>query len=249
MARSNQVSLIVRESSPTAVTRVYSNKFNHAHRTLHSHSLSPKNVLARRDWIGEGGTMSAERGTPCSAVKDIPQTTARLPLLRADERAPGSARGHHPPPGDSPRAASSSSSSLLREVMDRLFVEVEREYGETGRLSDDLMSALQSVFHQPLLQAFDLIDRSAVTRFTCPSGREMYRVQGTSGRSYTCLPSSDFCSCPSFVYSVLVRADTSFCKHALAVRLARAMARCEQLRVTDEEMAELLSSDEVAAPT
>ena len=41
---------------------------------------------------------------------------------------------------------------------------------------------------------------------------------------YNCFTSSNYCSCPSYVYTVLVREDALLCKHALAVQLARAMA-------------------------
>ena len=113
----------------------------------------------------------------------------------------------------------------LQTIAEQLLLEVRREREESGKgcLSDDLMSALQFVFHQPLLQALDLLDRNSVSRFVCPAKRELYRVQGSAGRTYTCLVSSNYCSCPSFVYTVLVKEDSLMCKHMLAVQLARAM--------------------------
>ena len=133
----------------------------------------------------------------------------------------------------------------LQTVADQLLLEVRREREERGErcLSDDLMSALQFVFHQPLLQAFDLLDRNSVSRFVCPARRELYRVQGSTGRTYTCLVSSNYCSCPSFVYTVLVKEDSLMCKHMLAVQLARAMDACQVVSISNEEFADLLSSD------
>ena len=133
----------------------------------------------------------------------------------------------------------------LQAVAEQLMLEVRREREEKGerQLSNDLMSALQFIFQQPLLSAFDLIDRNAVSRFVCPAKRELYRVQGSGGRVYTCFVSSNYCSCPSFVYTVLVKEDSLMCKHMLAVQLARAMDACHEVSVSDEEFAELLSSD------
>ena len=86
---------------------------------------------------------------------------------------------------------------------------------------------------------------------------------------YNCFTSSNYCSCPSYVYTVLVREDALLCKHALAVQLARAMAAgrrelerrrtagsegeeegvrskdgpvVEEVYVTDEELGDLLVS-------
>ena len=131
----------------------------------------------------------------------------------------------------------------LQSIADQLLLEVKREQQETGHISDDLMSALQSVFQQPLIQAFDLIDRDAITHFVCPSGRELYRVQGSSSqRVYTCLVSSNYCSCPSFVYTVLVKEDSLMCKHMLAVQLARAMGCSQEVTVSNEDFVEMLAS-------
>jgi len=133
----------------------------------------------------------------------------------------------------------------LQTIAEQLLLEVRREREESGKgcLSDDLMSALQFVFHQPLLQALDLLDRNSVSRFVCPAKRELYRVQGSAGRTYTCLVSSNYCSCPSFVYTVLVKEDSLMCKHMLAVQLARAMDAYQEVSVSDKEFADLLSSD------
>ena len=131
----------------------------------------------------------------------------------------------------SPTAALAASSStaqpsapLLQSTAKQLLLEVKRETEESGRISDDLMSALHFVFQQPLLPALDLVDQGAIDHCSCPSGRELYRVKGSGGRVYTCLTTSNYCSCPSFVYTVLVREDALLCKHMLAVQLARAIA-------------------------
>lgn len=153
----------------------------------------------------------------------------------------------------------SSTGSVLESTAQQLFLEVKREAEELGEISEDLMSALLFVFQAPLHQALDLLDRGAVTRYSCPAGRELFRVRGSGGRSYTCLTSSNYCSCPSFVYSVLVKEDSLLCKHMLAVQLGRAIGqgkrggtgetggaksgglpRVDEVCVSDEDFAGLL---------
>ena len=122
------------------------------------------------------------------------------------------------------RSSEGTCGSILQSTADQLLLEVKREAKESGRISDDLLSALLFLFQASLHQALDLLDRGAVTRYYCSAGRELYRVRGSGGRFYTCLTSSDYCSCPSFVYTVLVKRDSLLCKHLLAVQLGRAMA-------------------------
>ena len=139
--------------------------------------------------------------------------------------------------------------SILQSTAGQLLVEVKREAEESGRISEDLLSALLFVFQAPLHQALDLLDRGCVTRYHCPAGRELYRVRGSGGRFYTCLTSSDYCSCPSFVYTVLVKRDSLLCKHLLAVRLGAAMAagkREDEMKGESERKTNFLPSvDEV----
>ena len=159
-----------------------------------------------------------------------------------------------------PRSSAELCEPILQSTTEQLLLEVKRETEESGRISEDLMSALLFVFQTPLHQAFDLLDQRAVTRYSCPAGRELYRVRGSGGRVYTCLTSSNYCSCPSFVYTVLVKEDSLLCKHMLAVQLSRAIAAgkrggegiraadgmgsaaMEELSVTNEEFGRLLLS-------
>lgn len=168
------------------------------------------------------------------------------------------------PAGDGSIHERSSSTRLcepiLQSTAEQLFLEVKREAEEAGKISEDLMSALLFVFQTPLHQAFDLLDQGSVSRYFCPTGRELYRVKGSGGRTYTCLTSSNYCSCPSFVYTVLVKEDTLLCKHMLAVQLARAIGAgkkamsqketremsglpvIEEFCVSDDEFSKLLIS-------
>ena len=138
-------------------------------------------------------------------------------------------------------AADATPEVTLHRVTEQLFAEVRREKEETGGLSDDLLSALHFVFRQPLLHALDLLDRGAVAHVTCPSGRELYQVKGSNG-VHTCLPRVGYCSCLSFVYTVLLREQDMMCKHLLAVQLGQMIGSSPTSHVTDEQFAELLSS-------
>ncbi len=146
-------------------------------------------------------------------------------------------------PGGDHRSRAGDPGGLLQPMAEPLLLEVRRETQENGHISDDLMAALHFLFHQTLPQALDLVDRKHVSHCVCPSGRELYRVQGSGQRTYTCLVSSNYCSCPSFVYTVLVREDSLMCKHMLAMQLAQAMAAAQEVAVSDEEFAELLGSN------
>ena len=139
-----------------------------------------------------------------------------------------------------------SPSSVLHSTVEQLLLEVKRETQnqDNPSLSDNLLSALNAVFQQPLLYALDLVDKDHVTRYACPPGRELFQVQASTGkRLYTCLLSSNYCSCPSFVYSVVLKEDSLMCKHVLAVQLARAMGRVKTTEISSEEFAELLARD------
>lgn len=127
---------------------------------------------------------------------------------------------------------------LLKEVVQALLGQ-----GKAGALSDDSLLALHAVFQQNLVPALDLVERGAVTKYVCSSGRQLYLVVGSTGNQYVCFGSSSYCSCPSFVYSVLARGSALLCKHQLAVQLARATHQCKQVEVSGEEWASLVAMD------
>ncbi|XP_022787573.1 zinc finger SWIM domain-containing protein 7-like isoform X2 [Stylophora pistillata] len=63
----------------------------------------------------------------------------------------------------------------LRHVVDQLFSEARLAKEKHGHLTDEVLSALHFVFHQPLLDALDLIDRKNITKLPTPSGRVLYQ--------------------------------------------------------------------------
>ncbi|XP_061197028.1 zinc finger SWIM domain-containing protein 7-like [Saccostrea echinata] len=130
----------------------------------------------------------------------------------------------------------------INEVAEQLLSEVNTVYSKTGKLSDELLSALNFVFQAPLLPALDIIDHRNVTTISCPSGRKVYQVLGTSGTPYICLLSSTYCSCPAYRYSVLLKDDHIMCKHVLAIKLAEAMNLSKSQQVSDQEMTNLIKN-------
>ncbi|XP_011830682.1 PREDICTED: zinc finger SWIM domain-containing protein 7 [Mandrillus leucophaeus] len=69
---------------------------------------------------------------------------------------------------------------------------------------------------------------------------EIPKVLGSSGKTYTCLASCHYCSCPAFAFSVLRKSDSILCKHLLAVYLSQVMRTCQQLSVSDKQLTDIL---------
>jgi len=134
----------------------------------------------------------------------------------------------------------------LRHVADQLFSEVRLAKEQHGRLTDEILSALHFVFHQPLLHALDLIDQKNVIKLTTPSGRSLYQVVGSSNQVYNCLITGEFCTCPSYTFTVLVKMESLMCKHLLAVHLAEALGECRNRDISDEDFVAYMCYDSVS---
>ncbi|XP_052798246.1 zinc finger SWIM domain-containing protein 7-like [Mya arenaria] len=130
--------------------------------------------------------------------------------------------------------------AVVEAVVDELLEEVGRTYKDNGKIPDEVLSALNNVFQSSLLPALELVDSHNVTKVTCPAGRALYQVIGSSGTPYTCFLSSRYCSCPSYQFSCLKKGDHLMCKHVLAVRLCEAMGGVRELDVTNQEITNML---------
>ncbi|MXQ89452.1 hypothetical protein E5288_WYG000870 [Bos mutus] len=119
---------------------------------------------------------------------------------------------------------------------ERVLVELRHRH-----LNDHRIHRLKFVFGSSAVQALDLVDRRSVTLISSPSGRRVYQVLGSSGRTYTCLASCHYCSCPAFAFSVLRKGDSLLCKHLLAVYLSQITRTCQQLSVSDKQLTDILS--------
>ncbi|XP_076106156.1 zinc finger SWIM domain-containing protein 7-like isoform X2 [Mytilus galloprovincialis] len=133
---------------------------------------------------------------------------------------------------------------VIKSVGEELWKEVENSYTDSGKITDEILSALSFVYQSSLLPALDLVDHRNVSHMTSPSGRSIYQVIGSSGTPYTCFTTSFYCSCPAFRYSVLMKDDHLMCKHVLAIKLSEAMKLTKALAITDDEMATLLKTIE-----
>lgn len=132
------------------------------------------------------------------------------------------------------------SAATLPAVVEELLSEMEAAVRESARIPDEHLLSLKFVFGSSAIQALDLVDRQSITLISSPSGRRVYQVLGSSGKTYTCLASCHYCSCPAFAFSVLQKSDSLLCKHLLAVYLSQVMRTCQQLSVSDKQLTDIL---------
>ncbi|XP_076345462.1 zinc finger SWIM domain-containing protein 7-like isoform X2 [Tachypleus tridentatus] len=108
-------------------------------------------------------------------------------------------------------------------------------------MTDEVLTALNFIFHGLLLPAMELVDQRNVKHVVSCSGRELFQVYESSGVFCLCLKSSNYCSCQYYKYSILRRGDHLMCKHMLASRLSEAMELCQEIQYTDETVALMLA--------
>ncbi|XP_047612877.1 zinc finger SWIM domain-containing protein 7 [Phacochoerus africanus] len=128
----------------------------------------------------------------------------------------------------------------LPAVVEELLSEMAAAVRDGAPISDEHLLSLKFVFGSSAVQALDLVDRKSITSMSSPSGRRVYQVLGSSGKTYTCLASCHYCSCPAFAFSVLRKGDSLLCKHLLAVYLSQVLGTCQQLSVSDKQLTDLL---------
>ncbi|KAG7446350.1 uncharacterized protein BT62DRAFT_114141 [Guyanagaster necrorhizus] len=110
-------------------------------------------------------------------------------------------------------------------------------------VTDDALHRLQVVFPEPLiLAALDIIDRENVVKYETISGHVYYEVAGSTGTHTVNIglnlgPVSSFCTCPAYIYAVLLSKSHLMCKHLLAVRLAERIHACVRRPIGQEELA------------
>jgi len=126
---------------------------------------------------------------------------------------------------------------MEEEILEQLFLQIK----QSQQLSDEILTTLGFVCqHQTLGLALDFLDRGNVTKVIAkPSGRSLFEVDSTKGRDhevYFCL-GNHYCSCPSFIHSVLIRKELLLCKHQLGARLAEALHKFKEKEINDEEYA------------
>ncbi|ONH91851.1 hypothetical protein PRUPE_8G139500 [Prunus persica] len=129
-----------------------------------------------------------------------------------------------------------SASSLVAEA-------VWKAIESTGSVTDDQLSILHFLFGKNLERATRIVDQRGVKRVLGePSGRSIFQVVGESRRKeeYFCF-AEHYCACYSFFYDIVNRGEQLCCKHQLAARLASSLGACVEVKVSDEQLALLLS--------
>ncbi|CAI8598778.1 unnamed protein product [Vicia faba] len=129
-----------------------------------------------------------------------------------------------------------SASNLVAE-------KVWKEIESTHTVNDDQLYILHFLFGKNFEGATRIVDQRGVKRiFGEPSGRFIFQVTGESRKKdqYLCF-AENFCACYSFFYDVVNRGEQLCCKHQLAARLAASLGSYIEVKVSDEELALLLS--------
>lgn len=110
-------------------------------------------------------------------------------------------------------------------------------------VTDDQLAILHFLFGKNLERATRIVDQKGVKRISGePSGRCVFQVVGESRQKeeYLCF-AEHYCACYSFFYDIVNRGEQHCCKHQLAARLAGAVGACVEVKVSDEQLAILLS--------
>ncbi|XP_010277134.1 PREDICTED: zinc finger SWIM domain-containing protein 7 [Nelumbo nucifera] len=129
-----------------------------------------------------------------------------------------------------------AASSLVTEA-------VWKEIVSTRSVTDDQLSILHFLFGKNFERATRIVDQRGVKRISGElSGRSVFQVTGESRKKeeYFCFP-EHYCACYSFFYDVVNRGEQICCKHQLAARLAVSVGACVEVKVSDEQLALLLS--------
>lgn len=127
-------------------------------------------------------------------------------------------------------------SSLVAET-------VWKEIESTHSVTDDQISILHFLFGKNFERATRIVDQRGVKRIVGESsGRWIFQVVGESRKKeeYFCF-AEHYCACYSFFYDIVNRGEQLCCKHQLAARLAASVGVCVEVKVSDEQLALLLS--------
>ncbi|KAF4382349.1 hypothetical protein G4B88_011301 [Cannabis sativa] len=129
--------------------------------------------------------------------------------------------------------------SCSRIVAETVWKQIE----STSLVTDEQLSILNFLFGKNFERATRIVDQRGVKRISgLPSGRSIFQVMGESKRKeeYFCFP-EHFCACYSFFFDIVNRGEQLCCKHQLASRLASSLGICIEVKVSDDELALLLS--------
>ncbi|KAH7836284.1 hypothetical protein Vadar_034326 [Vaccinium darrowii] len=120
---------------------------------------------------------------------------------------------------------------------------VWRDIESTRAVTDEQLSILHFLFGKNFERATRIVDQRGVKRISGESsGRFIFQVMGESRRKeeYFCF-AEHYCACYSFFYDIVNRGEQLCCKHQLAARLAASLGACTDVKVSDKQLALLLS--------
>ncbi|KAA0190047.1 hypothetical protein FBUS_04949 [Fasciolopsis buskii] len=107
-------------------------------------------------------------------------------------------------------------------------------------ISDELLLTLHTAFGELCYFALDCLERGSVTLEYCPSGREIYKVQSSSGAVQYCSYDAHYCPClTTWMYSPGVQ-NNIWCKHLLSVFLAILIGRYKKTQVANNRLGTLI---------
>ncbi|KAK3192987.1 hypothetical protein Dsin_024297 [Dipteronia sinensis] len=134
-----------------------------------------------------------------------------------------------------------SASSLVAESVWRS-IESTRSELILLTVTDEQLSILHFLFGKNFERATRIVDQRGVKRISGePSKRSIFQVVGESRRKeeYFCF-AEHYCACYSFFYDIVNKGEQLCCKHQLAARLAAALGAGVEVKVSDEQLAQLL---------
>ncbi|KAL8116287.1 uncharacterized protein LOC141667095 [Apium graveolens] len=119
-----------------------------------------------------------------------------------------------------------------------------KEIESTRSVNDEHLDKLRFLFGKNMESAARIVDLKGVKKISGDqSGRTIFQVTGESKRKeeYFCFP-EHYCSCQSFFYDIVKNGKQLFCKHQIAARLASSSGLCVDVKISDEQLAVLLSN-------
>ncbi|KAK2952157.1 hypothetical protein BLNAU_12860 [Blattamonas nauphoetae] len=125
---------------------------------------------------------------------------------------------------------------IVSLTANELFAQIKQN---NGQISDSILFGLTFIFKKVAQEAISLLEENRIVFLKTSSGRGYYRVEGKN-EAYLCYP--HYCSCLSFMYSVVLHLESCMCKHQLAIHIGEAMGCIPTQDITDNEYEDALTA-------
>ncbi|PPQ75290.1 hypothetical protein CVT26_015263 [Gymnopilus dilepis] len=126
-----------------------------------------------------------------------------------------------------------------------LFANAAIDEIKSDSFTQENLAKLNAVFPPTLIiAALDIIDRGNVIPYETPWGHKEYEILGSTARYSVLLdiksaPLPYSCTCPAFIYSVLMAETHIMCKHILATLISRRLKRSPTRPASANDLAAL----------